>query len=73
MQCMSNGTTFGAAVKEARGTRISQARLAALIGASPATIYRIERGERPSPRVESALRRWCHVDLPPVDRIQRAA
>jgi len=73
MHCMSNETSFGAAVKEARGTRISQARLAALIGASPATIYRIERGERPSPRVEAALRRWCHVELPAVDRSAAAA
>ena len=73
MQCMSNGTTFGAAVKEARGSRFSQARLAALIGASPATIYRIERGERPSPRVEQALRRWCHVELPAVERNADAA
>lgn len=73
MHCMSNETTFGAAVKEARGTRISQARLAALIGASPATIYRIENGARPSPRVEHALRRWSHVELPPVEREQSAA
>lgn len=59
---------FGKAVKEARGKRVSQARLAALIGVAPSTIYRIERGERPSPKVEDALRKWCHVDLPVIDR-----
>ncbi len=70
---MSTALPFGDAIREARGKRLSQAKLAALLGVAPSTIYRIERGERPSPRVEDALRKWSHIDLPAVERAGKAA
>lgn len=72
MQCMRIDSGFGAAVKAARGKGVSQAKLAALINVAPSTIYRIERGEAPSERVEKALRRWCPT-LPEIARNREAA
>jgi transcriptional regulator with XRE-family HTH domain len=61
-------TEFARAVRAARGAGTSQAKLAARLGVAPSTIYRVERGERPSPEVEVKLRRWCR-ELPLVDSV----
>lgn len=53
-------TELGRAVREKRDAAdLSQHQLATLLGVSPATVYRIERGARPSQRAADALRRWC--------------
>lgn len=72
MQGMRRENAFGLAVREARGAGISQQKLATLINVASSTIYRIERGETPSPRVERALRKWC-ATLPPLERSANAA
>ena len=65
-------TEFARAVREAREREdISQAELAARLGVTVSTVYRIERGFTPSVPVEVALRRWCRT-LPAVNASQAA-
>jgi transcriptional regulator with XRE-family HTH domain len=57
-------TPFARAVRDARDrARLTQAKLAMVLGVAPSTIYRVEQGHAPAGDVLGKLRKWC-PDLP---------